>query len=66
MIDLRLSLVLVKNSPHFVARSHKIPNCKKIHPLKIFKHFYKLAPLSFHIISSYQGENANKALFYWF
>ena len=59
----KLSSIPTKNPPNFGARQHKIPNCKKVHPLKILKHFCKIAPLSFRIVSSYPGENANKALF---
>ena len=61
MINPNLSLVPAK-PPNFGARFPKIPNGKK-KPLKILKHFLKIFPLLCYAVSSYQEENANKALF---
>ena len=63
MINPKLSLVPAENSPNFNAKFYRTLNCKKVHPIKILKHFYEIALFSCHIVSSYQGKNANKALF---
>ena len=41
----------------------KLQIVKKVYLLKILKDFYLIAPLFYHFVSSYQGENANKAPF---
>ena len=63
MINSKLSSIPAKYPLNFGARPHKIPNCKKSRSFKNLKLFHKIVPLSYHIVSSCQGDNANKALF---
>ena len=63
MINPKLPSVPAKPLHTFGARPHKIVNCNTTPLLKILKHFYKIAQFIYHVVSSYQGENANKALF---
>ena len=65
MINPKLSSVPSKKPPIFGARPHKIANCEKSTPFTNLKTFL-FAPLFYHVVSSYQGENANKALFIYF
>ena len=66
MINPKLSLVPAKNPPNFGARPHKIANCEENTPCKNLKTFFKIAQFFYHVVSSYQGENVNKALFIYF
>ena len=52
MIDSKLSLVPAKKPQNFAARPYKITNSKKIQSLKMLKHFYKIAPLSSHVLQT--------------
>ena len=66
MINLKLSSVLAKSPPTLGLDLRKLQMVKKAHLLKILKHFYQFGPHSFYVVTSYQGENANKALFMGF
>ena len=63
MINPKSSLIPAKSLQILLPQLIKFQIVKKVYPLKVLKHFYKIASLSFHIALSYQGENANKALF---
>ena len=64
MINSKLFSIPAKSPHNFGARLHKIPNCKKVHPLDILKHFCTIAPLFSRVVSSYQEENEKKNTFY--
>ena len=66
MINPKLSSVPAKNPPILVLDLIKLQIVKKTPLLKTLKHFYKIAQFFYHVVSSYQGENANKALFIYF
>ena len=66
MINPKLSSVPAKNPPNFGARPHKIANCEENTPFKNLKTFLLNSGVLLSLVSSYQGENANKALFIYF